>query len=210
MSGQVGLEQRCAGHTEIWGPVMTRLNRAERSRVAASGPALASALFLLGGCAAPTSIISSANPSRAPASAWADYETLPVELHGVVPGYSKPELASLFPAYHPPQYASLGDLPAAHLPRRMVLYVNPAVVPSQATMCDGPAHIQRARQSGGSATVVGALCDGTKLISTATADIRTAGNDLSGIGYNFRIIRDQLYQSLFPGANDPNRFFQGY
>jgi len=167
-------------------------------------------VLALGGCTAPTTILSSANPSRAPAAAWADYQSLPVELHGAAPGHDKAELASLFPAYHAAQYAALGGLPATGPQRRIVLYVNPAYRPGPSQLCDGAAHFPRGTQDGQSAYVVGALCDGTRLITVASANILVKSKAPADLAYNFTIIRDQLYQSLFPGANDPDRYYEGY
>jgi hypothetical protein len=153
--------------------------------------------------------LNNANPSRAPAAAWADYQTLPVDVHGVAPGRSKTDLAALFPVYQAAQYAALGALPAAGGQRHMVLYVNPAYTPGSSQLCDGAAHFPRGTQEGGSAYVVGALCDGTRLITLASAKILTKNQDPAELAYNFEIIRDQLYQSLFPGANDPDRYYEG-
>jgi len=164
----------------------------------------------LAGCTAPTTILSNANPSRAPAADWADYQSLPVDLHGAAPGHDKAELAALFPAYHPAHYVALGDLPAAGPVRRMVLYVNPAYRPSLSQLCDGAAHFPRGTQEDQSAYVVGALCDGTRPITVASAKILMKSHNPADVAYNFNIIRDQLYQSLFPGANDPDRYFEGY
>jgi hypothetical protein len=179
-----------------------------RGRRLASGLSIVlPTVLLLGGCAASTTVLSSANPSRASPDDWADYETLPVDVHGVVPGRSKAELAALFPPYNAPQYAAVGALPAASSGRRMVLYVNPAPTMPTNDLCDGRQHIQRGPQQGESAYVVGALCDGPKVISTASAYILDKDQTPQGLAYNFRMIRYQLYQSLFPGANDPMRYY---
>jgi hypothetical protein len=135
----------------------------------ASLPIEVAAAFALGGCTLPTTVLSNANPSRAPAAEWADYQTLPVDVHGTAPGYSKENLAALFPPYHPAQYAALGEIPAAATHRHMVLYVNPAYPPSQSQICDGAAHFPRGTQDGQSAYVAGALCDGARLITMASA-----------------------------------------
>jgi hypothetical protein len=166
--------------------------------------------FALGGCTMPTTILSNANPSRAPAAEWTDYQSLPVDLHGAAPGHDKAELGALFPAYHPAHYAALGELSAAGPQRHMVLYVNPAYRPGSSQLCDGAAHFPRGTQDGQSAYVVGALCDGTRLITVASAKILMTSHDPADLAYDFAIIRDQLYQSLFPGANDPDRYFEGY
>jgi hypothetical protein len=173
-------------------------------------PIEVAAAFALGGCTLPTTVLNNANPSRAPAAEWADYQTLPVDVHGTAPGYSKESLAALFPPYHPPQYASLGEAAAVGTQRHMVLYVNPAYTPGPSQLCDGAAHFPRGTQHGQSAYVAGALCDGTRLITLASAKILTKNQNQTELIYNFNIIRDQLYQSLFPGANDPDRYYEGY
>jgi hypothetical protein len=167
---------------------------------------LVPAASLLGACAT-TNITSSANPSHADVANWADYASLPVELHGVVPGRTKAELASLFPAYHPPQYAALGALPPSDSGRRMVLFVNPVAPLDTDTLCAGRGHFERGVQQGGSAFVEGALCEGTRVISTASARVLTQDMTPKELAYNFAIIRDQLYQTLFPGANNPGRYY---
>lgn len=180
------------------------------SAASAGLPIEVAAAFALGACTAPTTVLSNANPSRAPAAEWADYQTLPVDVHGTAPGYSKENLAALFPPYHPAQYAALGEIPAAVTQRHMVLYVNPAYTPKSSQLCDGAAHFPRGAQTGQSAFVAGALCDGARLITMASAKILTKNQDPTELVYNFNIIRDQLYQSLFPGANDPDRYYEGY
>ena len=168
------------------------------------------ALCLLGGCASPTTVLSSANPSRLPASAWSDYASLPVAVRGVVPGRTKAQLAAIFPAYHTAQYASIGDLPASTEERRMVLYVNPANHLADEGLCNGRSDFRRGGQDGESAFVVGALCDGPRVVTRATAYILTKDQSPSELAYNFGTIRNQLYQSLFPGSNDPDKYFEGY
>ena len=179
-------------------------------RKAAARLALAlPALFALGGCAASTTVLSSANPSRAPASDWSDYRSLPVAVRGVVPGESKAQLAAIFPQYHQAQFASLGNV-AAPEGRRMVLYVNPAENLADDGLCNGGSGFTRGAQVGDSAYVVGALCDGPRVITRSTAYILTKDMTPQNLAHNFNTIRDQLYQSLFPGANNPAKYFEGY
>ena len=181
------------------------------SRVTAKAATLAVPAFLLmlGGCAASTTVLSSANPSRDPASDWTDYNSLPVAVRGVAPGHTKAQLAAVFPAYHQAQYASLGTLPSID-DRRMVLYVNPADHLADQGLCNGGSGFRRGGQDGNSAFVVGALCDGPRVVSRATAYILTKDQSPRELAHNFLTIREQLYNSLFPGANNPDRYFQGY
>ena len=129
-------------------------------------------------------------------------------VRGVVPGHSKAELVALFPAYHAPQYASLGAVAAAD--RHMALYVNPANALSLDNLCNPKAGFHRGPQHGDTAYVVGALCEGGTVVSRATARIRAHDDSSPELASNFRVIQDQLYQSLYPGANDPDRYFEGY
>jgi hypothetical protein len=48
------------------------------------------------------------------------------------------------------------------------------------------------------------------VVTRATAYILTKDQSSRELAYNFRTIREQLYQSLFPGANDPGKYFEGY
>jgi hypothetical protein len=168
------------------------------------------ALLLLGGCTATTTVLSSVNPSRVPAADWTDYRSLPVAVRGVVPGRTKPQLAAIFPAYHQAQYASLTDLPVSNEERRTVLFVNPADPLAEDNLCNGASGFRRGAQEGDSAFVVGALCDGPREITRATAFILTKDQSPRDLANNFNTIRDQLYQSLFPGANNPGKYYQGY
>ncbi len=162
-------------------------------------------LALLGGCAS-TNILSSANPSRASPSAWADAESLPVELHGSVPGVAPGELSAMFPRARPSQIASLGMPALPDAGRRIVLYLNPAQVAAPADLCSGAGAFQPGRQDGRSAYVVGALCDGRWVITRATANILTRGATPAQLRQNFDVLRVQLWQSLTPGNNNPELY----
>ena len=165
------------------------------------------ALLLLSGCEAATTVTGSVNPSRAQPSAWADYNQLPVELHGVIPNRTKPQLAALFPPAPLQQVVALGPVPVDAYPRRIVLYVNPAALPAPDDLCSNGAAFRRGGQHGESAQVTGALCDGKRLISRASGYVLTENQSDDGLRKDFQIIRDQLYQSLFFGANSTNRYY---
>ena len=168
----------------------------------------APAMLLLGGCEASTTVTGSVNPSRAQPAAWADYDQLPVELHGVIPSRTKPQLAALFPPAPRRQVATLGDVPVESGTRRMVLYVNPAAMPPAEDLCSDAAAFRRGAQEGESAHVTGALCDGNKLITRASGRVLTADQTDAGLRKDFQIIRDQLYQALFFGANTTYRYYR--
>jgi hypothetical protein len=175
----------------------------KKLRVSLALKALVPAVVLLGGCAT-TTVTGTTNPSGAQASAWSNYDSLPVELHGTVPGRTEGQLASLFPADPQPQYAAIGDLPLQPPGRRMVLYVNPARMPPNSALCSDSTVFQSGPQSGKSAYVEGALCDGPKLISTANGYVLAKDASPHRLAQNFGVIRDQLYQVLFPGRSDPD------
>lgn len=158
----------------------------------------APALLLVGGCAN-TTVLSSSNPSRDAPADWRDYDKLPIRIVGSITGRSQAELASLFPSA-PPQDADLG--------RHIVLYVNASQLPAKAALCSDPQSFRAAGQSGDAATVTGALCDGAREVTRASGDVVTAGQSPRWLVKGFDQIRNQLYQSLYPGTNDPSKWRQ--
>jgi hypothetical protein len=65
---------------------------------------------------------------------------------------------------------------------------------------------QPGTQSGQSAGVTGVMCDGAVVVTTATGRVLTHAKSTRWLRKDFDTIRDQLYQSLFPGTNDPTKF----
>ncbi len=162
------------------------------------------------GCASTTILTSSRDTTRTDASSWADYASLPVEVHGTVPGYTHVELATLFPKMATPQYASLGSLPLSNGGRHMVMYLNPQQVPSDTALCSDSAAFQPGSQQGRSATVVGALCDGNDVVTRATARVLTEGSSPEQLAHNLDNVRIQLFYSLTPGSNHPYELYPGH
>ncbi len=58
-------------------------------------------------------------------------------------------------------------------------------------------------QSGATADVTHALCDRGREITRVSGTVVTAQESPRGLVQGFDVIRDQLCQSLYPGANDP-------
>ena len=164
-------------------------------------------ILMLALCGCSTTITSSANPSRDIPSHWADIDTLPVAVHGSVPGVSGATLASLFPRAPSPEYASLGNLPPVSGGRRVVLYINASELPPKAALCSAPGDFTAGVQAGQLATVTGALCDGPTVITRASARVLTAGQSPDELRRSLEIVTDQLYYSLYRGANDPMRYY---
>ena len=153
-------------------------------------------ILLLGGCAT-TTITSSANPSRDRQRLWRDYASLPVIILGSSPEHSHAELASMYPPA-PMPYTDDG--------RHIVLYLNAAALPPQADLCSNMDAFQPGTQTGESASVTGAMCDGKTVVTTATGRVLTQTKTTRWLRKDFETIRDQLYQSLVPGSNDPTKF----
>lgn len=154
------------------------------------------AILLLGGCA-PTTITSSSNPSRDPQRLWRDYTSLPVIILGNSPQHSHDQLAAMYPAAQTP-YNDNG--------RHIVFYLNAAALPQQADLCSDMEAFQAGTQTGESASVTGAMCDGKTVVTTATGRVLTQTKTARWLRKDFDTIRDQLYQSLVPGSNDPTKF----
>ena len=152
----------------------------------------------LGGCAE-TTVISSSNPSRDRPSGWRDFNTLPVVILGDVADHPHAELASLYPA------------PAGSLPdggRHVVMYVNADRMPAKPALCADGAHFTPGVQAGNTARVTAALCDGNNEITRASGKVVTAGQSPRWLRKGFDVVRNQLFQSLYPGTNNPDATFQ--
>ncbi len=155
-------------------------------------------LVALAGCAN-TTVLSSNNPSRDAPRHWRDYASLPIKVLGSVPGRSQDQLASLFPA------APTSSIEGS---RHIVMYVNAARLPAKPDLCSDDAAFQPGGQTGATANVTDALCDGGREITRANGTVVTARESPRGLVQGFGVIRDQLFQSLYPGANDPSSTFQ--
>ena len=156
-------------------------------------------LSLLSNCAN-TGIVSSSNPSRDAPRAWRDYDQLPVRILGSIPGRSQAELTSLFPSA-PASTADSG--------RHVIFYVNASQLPAKPNLCSDPAAFRAGSQTGDLASVTGALCDGQREVTRASGNVRTVDQSTRWLFKNFDMIRDQLYQALYPGANNPASYEQG-
>jgi hypothetical protein len=143
-----------------------------------------------------TTIVDSENPSKNRPPQWTDYWTLPVEIHGSIPGVSAPQLEAVFPA-------------GAGSALRIVLYLNPARMPPDSTLCDNGGDFIAGHQPGRYAFMVGALCNGTAVITYATANILAGGITPQQIAGHLEMMRLQLYQALTPGNNHPERLHAG-
>jgi hypothetical protein len=166
--------------------------------------------ILLGGCASTTILSSARDTSRTDAALWSDYASLPVEVHGTIPGHSRAELAAVFPKMDSPQYASLGDLPLSNGGRHIVMYINPSQVPADGALCSDTADFRSGQQDGKSAYVVGALCDGDDVVTRVAARVLTAGSTPEQLTHNLDTVRIQLFYSLTPGSNHPYELYPGH
>jgi len=164
------------------------------------------AALLLAGCG--TAIVSSQDPSRANPDQWRAVATLPVELHGKIPGRSESALASLFPQEPRPQYASLGPIPLADRGKRVVMYVNPSALPPPADLCSQSDLFQPGRQVGHFARVTAALCDGPTVISTDRGYALSRDQTEQGLRRSFGIMRAGLVAALKRDVTEPYQFYR--
>lgn len=86
------------------------------------------------------------------------------------------------------------------------MYVNPSQLPARGALCSHTETFRPGTQDGKSANVTGAMCDGKTVVTMATGRVLTAVDSPRWIKKDFSTIRDQLYQSLYPGANNPSKF----
>ena len=142
-----------------------------------------------------TTVIASENPSKNRPPAWLDYWGLPVEVRGAVPQLQEPALAALF---HAP-------LPRAAGARRVELFLNPARMPPNSALCSRPDLFVAGAQTGSYAFVAGALCNGTSVVTYATAEILTASLSPEQIRGHLEMMHLQLWQALTYGNNHPEQ-----
>ena len=173
---------------------MSRRNTEPRPVAGVTGAAIA--LALLAGCTG-TMVTGSANPSRDRPRLWQDYAYLPVTVLGHDPEHTQPELAAVFPA--PPAPGAPGG-------RHIVLYVDAAVLPDKGALCTDVEAFRPGTQDGRYARVTAAMCDGGREVTRVTGTVLTHVASARWLRKDFDVIRDQLYASLYPGANDPTKF----
>ncbi len=147
-----------------------------------------------------TTVLSSENPSKERPPQWTDYWSLPVVVHGAVPQLEPSGLAALYPGGTGGQQAG----------RRVELFINPAQLPTYMELCRRGEAFRPGGQPGGYARVTGALCDGDKVVTYATATILTAGLRPEQLRGHLEIMHLQLWQALTYGNNHPEIVHPGW
>ena len=142
-----------------------------------------------------TSVIDSENPSKNRPPQWTDYWSLPVDVHGAVPHLPQPALAALFPTASPAPQAA----------RRVELFLNPASMPPNDALCSRTDLFVPGMQSGAYAFLAGALCNGTAVVTYATAHVLTAGITPDQVRGHLEMMHLQLWQALTYGNNHPEQ-----
>jgi hypothetical protein len=159
--------------------------------------AMISSTVLLTACT--STVLDSSNVSQADPEPWAEaWASLPVDVHGSVPGYSQTELSMLFPSYSNQELASLDNWVPAVGKQRIVLYVNPITLPKLSGLCSQSDMFRPGRQKGRLAEIDAVLCDGTSVISTSTGLALSLDQSRSGIVKSFSAIEDELLYVLYP------------
>ena len=171
--------------------------------------ALASAALLLCGCVT-TTVLQSENPSKNRPPMWTDYWSLPVDVHGTVPGFSQAGLQAMFPQPDLQQFAALGALPVPDAGRHVVLYLNPSRLPPPEARCSDSDDFVPGPQAGQSAYLAGALCNGGSVVTWATARILTSGLTPDQVKQQLGMMQLQLYQALTRGNNHPELVHPGW
>lgn len=121
-----------------------------------------------------------------PASWYAQRNTLPLELHGQVPGHTGVEIAAL----------SARKL-AENTPRqRIVLYLDGAEQADESRLCRTPSVADDAPAAAGATIVTAVLCDGTDGISMVRGSIRPGVRD-DQLRTDLRGIQAELFRILY-------------
>ena len=168
--------------------------------------ALVALPLLAGACS--TTISGSHRLVSTDADAWAArWSSLPVEVHGTVPGPAQAALAQAFPRYRPSEYASLDGAAVSGPGDRIVLYVNASALPPTKALCNAPDQFSAGEQTGRRASVTGALCQGTVVVARADGYALSRGQSAAGLERSFGVIEGELFDVVQPGGNDPSRYY---
>ena len=164
------------------------------------------AVLLLAGCG--TAIVSSQDPSHANPNQWRAAAALPVELHGNIPGRSETALASLLPQEAHPKYASLGPIALPDKGKRIVMYVNAALLPPTSGLCSQSDLFQAGGQVGRFAKVTAALCDGPTLITSDQGYALSKDQTAQGLQRSLGVIRAGLTAALKRDVTEPYQYYR--
>jgi hypothetical protein len=165
------------------------------------------AILLLAGRG--TAIVSRQDPSHANPVQWRTVAALPVELHGNIPGSSETALASLFPLGSHRQYVPLGLTTLPDKGKRIVMYVNAALLPPTSDLYSQSDLFQPGRQVGGFARVTAALCDGpTTVISIDRGYALSKEQTEQGLRRSFGVMRVGLVAALKRDVTETYQFYR--
>lgn len=156
-------------------------------------------LGTVSGCG--TVITSATNVAGQQPSCWASIDRLPIELHGKVAGLSERQMVALSAILMKSPVTVSAGPPETTTGKRVVMFVNGWHKASSSTICNGASGFQAREQVGTHARVNSALCDGRTVISTASGWVLTESRSTAELASRFRIVRDELYWTLYSPTN---------
>lgn len=120
-----------------------------------------------------------------PAAWYTQRDTLPLELHGQVPGHTGAAIAAL----------SARALPATAPRQRIVLYLNGGEGVAEDRLCQAPT-VPGDTPAAGATAVIAALCDRTQAVALVRGSIRSDVGDAQ-LGADLRGMQAELFRVLY-------------
>jgi len=133
---------------------------------------------------------------------WARQYSLPVEIHGTMPGHSASETASLAQRTPPPDLKAPSTPSIADRTGRILMYVNPARLPEDDALCVESRHVGHTRQGGSDAGVTVALCDDTKTLAVVHGVVEADASQ-SDIKSGLGTLQSALFWDLYKTPYEP-------
>jgi hypothetical protein len=138
------------------------------------------------------------------AEAWqTTMTTIPIDVHGAIPGDTTVQTATLvnggttmaaFDAAHAGQ-ASL------ERSRRIELYVDTDKLPASNSYCAAEPSLESVQNAKGGAEVVGALCDGPRLVATEVVHLDSRNADIARVPQGIDMFKSKLLDGLVAATN---------
>jgi hypothetical protein len=89
------------------------------------------------------------------------------------------------------------------------MFLNPVRMPPDERLCEHGIKFSSGSQRGRYAYLIGALCNGSNVVTYAKANILAGGITSQQVASHLEMMRLQLYQALTPGDNHPERLYSG-
>ena len=132
-------------------------------------------------------------------------DTLPIEVHGSVPGSSPAQTLARVPnGTNDAAYAQRpGGAQSLATTRRIVLYIGGDTLPTNGTYCTASPVLRIASIASGKVMVATALCDGSRLVTTARREVAPKEVTANTMAHTLNRVKSFLLYGLSSSRAQP-------